>query len=71
MITRLGNRIRELRLKTHSNHEKFAFEHDISRTVYGRWENGADMKFSSILTVLEAHNMSLVEFFSEGFEESK
>lgn len=65
----LGNRIRALRkAKGFRNYEQFAFTHEINRSQYGRYENGEDMRFSSLLKVLRAFDISLAEFFSEGFE---
>lgn len=69
-IANLGRRIKTLRkAKGHKNYEYFAYENEINRAQYGRYENGVDMRFSSILRVLKALDISLVEFFSEGFEE--
>jgi transcriptional regulator with XRE-family HTH domain len=66
----LGNRLKEIRLaKGYTNYENFAFEHGIPRAQYGRYEQGQDLRFSSLLKVLKAMDMSLSEFFSTGFEE--
>ena len=51
------------------NYEQFAYENDIGRAQYGRYENGEDLKFSSLLRVLKALGVSLEECFAEGFEE--
>ena len=67
-IERLGKRIRQIRLsKGYTNYESFAYEHNIPRPQYGRYERGEDLKFSSLLKVLKGFDMSLQEFFSEGF----
>jgi transcriptional regulator with XRE-family HTH domain len=61
---KIGNRIRQLRIKAgYSSAEKFAYEYDISRTQYARYELGADMRISSILKIAAAHNITLHEFF--------
>lgn len=68
-LTNLGNRLRTLRIKNgFSNYEQFAFEHNLPRSQYGRYENGQDLRFSSLLKVLKALNISLEDFFKEGFE---
>ncbi len=68
-INQLGNRLREIRkAKGYSNYENFAYEHNIPRPQYGRYERGEDLKFSSLLKVLKGFDMSLQEFFSEGFD---
>jgi transcriptional regulator with XRE-family HTH domain len=69
-IEQLGNRLREIRkAKGYSNYENFAYEHNIPRPQYGRYERGEDLKFSSLLKVLKGFDMTLKEFFSEGFED--
>ena len=66
----LGKRLRELRIrKGFTNYEQFAFTHNINRSQYGKYENGEDLRFSSLLKVLKALDVSLSEFFSEGFEQ--
>ncbi|MDD7887859.1 helix-turn-helix domain-containing protein [Flavivirga sp. 57AJ16] len=68
-LENLGRRLRQLRKeKGYSNYELFAFENEIPRAQYGRYENGGDLRFSSLLNVLKALNISLEEFFSEGFD---
>lgn len=69
-LQKLGKRIKELRIKKgYSSYEYFAYEHNISRAQFGRYENGEDLRFSSLLKVIKAFDMSLKEFFSEGFDE--
>jgi len=68
-LTRLGDRIKSLRLaKGYTNYEYFAFEHDIPRAQYGRYERGEDLRYSSLLKVIQAFGMTPKEFFSEGFD---
>jgi len=64
----LGSRIKALRIKKgYSNYEFFAYDHDIPRAQFGRYENGQDLKFSSLIKIVSAFGMTLEEFFSEGF----
>lgn len=68
-LKRLGNRIKELRVKAgYSSYEYFAYEHNISRAQMGRYENGQDLRFSSLVKLTNAFGITLEEFFSEGFE---
>ncbi len=68
-IKKLAARIKELRQqKGFSNYEQFANRHDINRTQYGRYEKGSDIRFSSLVRVVEGLGISLSEFF-EGFED--
>ena len=69
-LTTLGNKLRELRIQQgFSNYEQFAYEHNLPRAQYGRYEQGQDLRFSSLLKVLKAFNVSLEDFFKDGFEE--
>jgi len=70
-LKNLGNRIRQIRkAKGYSNYEKFAYQHDFNRSSYGRFESGEDIRFSSLLKVLDAFDMDIQEFFAEGFDTS-
>lgn len=67
-LTNLGARLRELRIeKGFTNYEQFAFEHNLPRAQYGRYEQGQDLRFSSLLKVLKAFDISLEDFFKKGF----
>ena len=67
-LNNLGKRLKALRKeKGYSNYEQFAFTHNISRAQISRYENGKDIRFSTLIRVLEALDVSLQEFFSEGF----
>lgn len=69
-LQKLGRRIKQLRIqKGYTNYEYFAYEHNISRTQFGRYERGEDMRYSSLLKVVRAFGMTMEEFFSQGFEE--
>jgi len=69
-LTKLGNRIKELRIKKgYTNYEFFAYDHKIPRAQYGRYENGEDMRYSSLLRLINAFGMTQKEFFSEGFND--
>ena len=67
----LGKRIRTIRKSKNSNYEHWAYEHGFNRSSVSRFEAGEDIRFSSLLRILEAFDMSLQEFFSEGFEEEE
>ena len=68
-LSKLAVRLKYFRLKRgYSNYEKFAFSNDISRTQYGRYEKGQDIRYSTLLKLLKALDVSAEEFFSEGFD---
>ena len=62
----IGSKIRELRIKKgFTNYEHFAYEIDVSRSLYGRYENGANMKISSLLKILNGLDITLTDFFNQ------
>lgn len=68
-IVNLAKRIKSLRIsKGYSNYETFAYENNISRAQYGRYEKGQDIRFTSLLRILNALDITLEEFFKEGFD---
>ena len=68
-IKKLAARISELRKqKGFTNYEFFAYENKIGRSQYGRYEKGIDMRFSSIIKLINMHGLTVKEFFGEGFE---
>jgi transcriptional regulator with XRE-family HTH domain len=67
-LNKLGARIRQLRIAAgHSSYEYFAYEHEISRSQYLRYEQGKDIRFSTLIKIINAFDMTVAEFFSEGF----
>ncbi len=65
----LGKRIRDLRIKAgYTSHESFAYTFDFPRTQYGRYERGHNITYLNIIKIVRAFDMTLEEFFSEGFE---
>ena len=58
----IGKRIRETRKKKYSNYEHFAYEHDLNRVQYGRYENGKDLRMSTFLKIMKALKISPSDF---------
>jgi transcriptional regulator with XRE-family HTH domain len=66
-LKKLGDRIKQLRVeKGYTSYEYFAYDHNISRAQFGRYEKGQDLRVSSLIKVANALGISLSEFF-EGF----
>ncbi len=66
----LSERLKKLRKeKGYTNYELFAFDNEIPRAQYGRYEKGSDLRFSSLVKIIHALGYTLKDFFSEGFEE--
>ncbi|MBL1280763.1 MAG: helix-turn-helix transcriptional regulator [Fluviicola sp.] len=53
-----------------TNYEHLAYEVGISRSQYGRYEKGANMKLSTLLKILNFLNVSIEDFF-KGIDEHK
>lgn len=65
-LQKIGNKLKELRLeKGYVSAEFFAWEHKIPRVQYWRMEKGTNFTMTSLLKILDAHNMTLKEFFSD------
>lgn len=63
-IIEIGKKLKELRIKKgYTSHETFAWDNKLSRVHYWRMEKGTNFTISSLLKVLDAHNMTLEEFF--------
>ncbi|MCG2612669.1 helix-turn-helix transcriptional regulator [Terrimonas sp. NA20] len=68
-LKKVGNKIRKLRIaKGYSNYEHFAYDHDIARAQYGKYEQGKDdLRLGSLYKVLKSLDISFEEFFSDDF----
>lgn len=67
-INKLGKRIKHLRKKMdYTSYEDFAFDKGFPRAQYGRYETGTNIRYKSLLRLVKAFDMTLEEFFSEGF----
>ena len=68
-LKKIGERIKQLRIsRGYTSYEYFAYDNNISRAQFGRYEQGQDLRFSSLIKVIDAFGMTLPEFFSEGFD---
>lgn len=68
-LQKLAHRIKALRIKKgYTNADFFAYEHNITRTQYNRYENGENIKYSSLMKLIKAFGLTPKEFFSEGFD---
>jgi len=68
-LKKIGERLRFFRKKAgYTNSEYFAYENNISRPQYGKYEAGANIQLNTLIKILNAMNVSLEEFFT-GFNE--
>jgi transcriptional regulator with XRE-family HTH domain len=67
-LKKIAERLKYLRKKKgYTNMDIFAYEHGFGRAQYGRYENGQDLRFTTIVRLANCFDMSIQEFFSEGF----
>ncbi|MDH7464678.1 helix-turn-helix transcriptional regulator [Chitinophagaceae bacterium 26-R-25] len=64
-LIRIGERLKKQRQSNGFNsYEQFAFEHNIGRAQYGKYEKGTeDLRLSSLYKVLQALDISWEDFF--------
>lgn len=68
-VQKLAKRIKTLRTNQgYVNAEHFAFNHYFARSQYARYEQGEDLRFTSLLKLTRAFGITLEQFFSEGFD---
>lgn len=65
-IIKVADKLERLRIeKGFTSYENFAIEYGISRMQYWRMEKGTNFTFESLLKILDAHKMTLNEFFKD------
>jgi transcriptional regulator with XRE-family HTH domain len=68
-LKKIGERLRYFRKKAgYTNSEYFAYENNISRPQYGKYEAGANIQLNTLIKILKAMNVTLEEFFN-GFNQ--
>jgi transcriptional regulator with XRE-family HTH domain len=66
---KLGQRIKQLRKKMgFTSAEAFAYEHKFQRATYGKYEQGRNLEYFTLVRLCNSFGITLKEFFSEGFE---
>ncbi|NEM99329.1 helix-turn-helix transcriptional regulator [Pontibacter burrus] len=69
ILKAIGNRLKAIRIeKGYTSYETFAIDHGLGRMQYWKLEKGeTNPTMRTLLKVLAIHDMTLEEFFSEGF----
>ncbi len=63
-ILQIANHIKKMRIeKGYGSHEFFAWENNIPRVQYWRMEKGTNFTIRTFLRVLDAHKITMKEFF--------
>ncbi len=69
-IIALASRIKELRIAMgYTSYEYFAYEKGFSRSQYGRYEKGEDIRYSSLMKLISAFELTPNEFFDDRFSQ--
>lgn len=63
-LKKIGERLKFYRKKAgYTNYEYFAYENNISRPQYGKYEAGANIQLNTLFRILKALKISPEEFF--------
>ena len=70
-LKKLGQRLRSLRkFKGYKTAEEAALKFEIQRSQYTRYESGnANINYLTLIELLDKMEISITDFFSEGFDE--
>lgn len=64
ILNKLGATIKKARKKNgFTSAENFAFQMDISRSLYTKYENGSDLRVSTLFRIIEGMGMKISDFF--------
>ena len=68
-LKKIGLRLKGLRkAKGYSNPDKFAYEHNLNRSQYGKYEAGTtNITIGTLITILNNYGMTLSMFFNEEY----
>jgi hypothetical protein len=63
---KIAQKLKQMRLdKGYTSYETFAWENEINRVQYWRIEKGSNITLTSLMKVLDIHNVSLKDFFED------
>lgn len=70
-LEKIGKKLEVLRVRNgYKSYEDFAIKNDLSRMQYWRIEKGkTNITLRSLIVILNIHNVSLEDFFSQNPEE--
>ena len=68
-LNNLAKRIKQLRKeKGITNYEHLAYMSNTSRSMISRIERGNNLNFVTLMRIIKALDVTVAEFFSEGFD---
>jgi len=64
-LMQVGEKMKKNRVaKGYSSYEQFAYDHEIGRAQYGKYERGTeDLRLSSLYKILNSMGLTFEEFF--------
>lgn len=64
ILKKLATHLKSARKKNgFTSFEHFAYQMDIGRSLYAKYESGSDLKVSTLFKIIEGMGMSVSEFF--------
>lgn len=69
-LKKIGAKLKKLRKESgYENGDDFAYDNEINRSQYGKYEAGAqDMRVSSLMKTVNSMGLTLEEFFRDGLD---
>ena len=65
-IAKIASKIKRLRVQRgYTSYETFAYDNELPRVQYWRMEKGTNFTIKNLLKILEIHQISIEEFFSD------
>lgn len=69
-LKKIGDKMRRLRKENgYVNSDDFAYDNEINRSQYGKYEAGAkDMRISSLIRTVNSLGVTIEQFFGDGLD---
>ncbi|MDC7996916.1 hypothetical protein [Gilvibacter sediminis] len=65
-IMAISKKLKQMRIEAgYTSYENFAVDKGLQRMQYWRMEKGSNFTFTSFLKILDAHKISLADFFRD------
>lgn len=70
VLKKIGKKLARIRKELgYRNSDAFAYDKDLNRSQYGKYEAGSEnLQFSSLLKIINAMDLTIEEFFREGLD---
>lgn len=69
-LKKIGDKMKRLRKENgYMNSDDFAYDNEINRSQYGKYEAGAkDMRISSLIKTVNSLGVTIEQFFADGLD---